>query len=118
VIRAFGTYTLNAGSGNTAAVNLYLGTSATLTSNTKIAALTAAGSPSTSSQWMLETRVQWDVTTGEVSGWYQGNVANTLTAAHALSNAASAAASTNLQFVLSGAFGNAGGDHQRSRMVA
>jgi hypothetical protein len=109
VVRAFGTYSLNAGSGNTAAVNLYLGTSATLGSDTKIGALTAAGSPSTTGQWYLSTTIQWDITTGAVSGFYSGNVGNTITAGHALSNAATAAASTNLQFVLSGVFGNAGG---------
>jgi len=108
-VRVAGNATLNAGAGNTAAINLYVGTSTTTGSDTKIAALTAGGAPSTSFNFVLETVVQWDATSQVLGGWYTGQCANTLTAAHALSNAASVTTAGNLQFVVSGTFGNAGG---------
>lgn len=108
-VRVVGNVTLNAGAGNTFTVSLYRGTSATVGSDVKIGALTAGGTPSTSGIFLLEAIVQWDSTAQVLNGWYQGQSCNTLTAAAALTNAASVTSVANLNFVVSGTFGNAGG---------
>lgn len=108
-IRFSGTYTLNAGAANTAGINLYLGTSATLGSDTQIATLTAGGTPSTSGQFYLEALILWDSTTGKISGTFKGSIGNTFTAEAALSASATAATSAALSFIPSGVYGNAGG---------
>lgn len=108
-VRIVGNATLNAGTGNTVAINLYVGTSTTTSSDVKIAALTAGGAPSTSFNFCLETFMQWDVTSQVLGGYYTGQCANTLTAQHALASAASVTTASLLAFVASGTFGNAGG---------
>lgn len=108
-VRVTGNATLNAGAANTVVINLYQGTSTTIGSNSKVAALTAGGAPSTSFNFMLETTVQWDVTSQVLGGWYIGQCGNTLTAAHALSNASAVTTAAGLAFNITGTFGNAGG---------
>ncbi len=108
-LRVMGTCTLNAGSANTIALNIYQGTSATVGSDSKIAALTAGGAPSTSVNFYLEAFVQWDIVAQTLGGWYTGQVANTITAQHALSNASAVTTAAGLTFVISAVFGNAGG---------
>jgi len=108
-IRVTGYATLNAGAGNTVAIGLYQGTSTTTASDTKIAAMTAGGSPSTSFNFVLETFIQWDSTSQVLGGYYTGQCGNALTTQHVLTNAASVTQASNLTFVLSGTFGNAGG---------
>lgn len=108
-IRVVGNATLNAGAGNSVVINLYQGTSTTIGSNTKVAALTAGGAASTSFNFSLDTLIQWDVTSGVLGGYYIGQCGNTLTAAHALSNAAAVTTASLLSFNITGTFGNAGG---------
>lgn len=108
-LRVVGNATLNAGTGNTVAIAIYVGTSSTTSSDVKIAALTAGGAPSTSCNFLLEAVVQWDSTSQVLGGYYVGQIANTLTAQHALASAASVTTASNLSFVASGTFGNAGG---------
>ncbi len=116
-VRIAGTVTLNAGSGNTLAIKLYqvpaaivaAGTAATLSNDVAIAALTAGGAPSTTSNFLLETTIQWNLTGATLQGWYMGQSAGTLTAATTLTNAASVPAATGLNFIASATFGNAGG---------
>ena len=108
-VRIVGQCAINAGASNTVALNLYVGTSATLASDTKVAALGAGGTPSTSVNFVLETFLQWDSTTLTLGGYYQGQCGNTFTAQHALSNAASVTSAAGLTFVASAVFANAGG---------
>lgn len=109
IIHVTGYATLNAGAGNTVALNVYQGTSATLASDTKIAALTAGGAPSTTVNFNFEINSSWDSVSQVLGGYYIGQVGNSLTAAHALSNAASVTTASSLTFVVSGVFGNSGG---------
>lgn len=108
-VRVVGTCTLNAGAANTLAINLYQGSSATLGSDVKVAGLTAGGAPSTSVNFILETVILWDSTSQKLGGYFSGQVGNTLTAAAALSNAATVTTTAGLTFVVSAVFGNAGG---------
>lgn len=104
-----GTCTLAAGTGNTIAINLYQGTSATLGSDTKIAGLTAGGAPSTTVSFYLSCTVAWNSTTQALVGTQNGFVGTTISASAALTNSATVTTAAGLSFVLSGVFGNAGG---------
>lgn len=108
-IRVIGTATINTGTSNTVAINLYQGTSATLGSDSKVAALTAGGATNTSVNFMLETVIQWDSTSQTLGGWYTGQCGNTLTAAHALTSAVSVTSTAGLTFIISGVFASTGG---------
>jgi hypothetical protein len=108
-LRIVGQATLNAGTGNTLALNIYQGTSATVGSDVKIAAIGAGGAPSTSFNFVAEVFVQFDNTSQTLGGYYVGQVGNTFTAQHALTNAASVTSVTGLNFVVSAVYGNAGG---------
>ena len=108
-LRVVGQCTLPAGAGNSLALNIYQGTSATVGSDSKIAAIGAGGAPSTSFNFVAEVFVQWDSTSQVLGGYYVGQIGNTFTAQHALTNPSPVTASTGLNFVVSATYGNAAG---------
>lgn len=108
-IRIAGTATVATQLGNTVAINLYQGTSATLASDTKIAALTAGGTSGATHPFLLEATVQWDSTGQTLGGFFSGVNQNSVTAVTALSNAASVTQASSLTFVASAVFASAVG---------
>lgn len=108
-IRLFGTVAFNAGAGNSLAINIYQGTSTTVGSDFKIAAITAGGAPSTTAQFYADVLVQWDSVSQTLSGLFSGQVGNTATAGTALSTQPTVTTAAGLSFVASVVFGNAGG---------
>jgi hypothetical protein len=92
---------------NTININIYAGTA--ISSTMKIATLTAAGTNSSTTaavtgQFDLEAVVQWDSTTGTLSGYFGGNNMNTFKANAALSNAVAITSAANLIFSPSAVF--------------
>jgi len=108
-IRIAGTATVATQAGNTVAINIYQGTSATLASDVKIAALTAGGTSGQTHPFLLEAVVQWDSAGQVLGGFFSGVNQNSVTAVTALSNAATAASPTALTFVASAVFASAVG---------
>lgn len=90
---------------STAAINLYVGSSATLVSNVKIAGSGAVSFAVANDNFEIEAYLSWDSVSGKLRGSFESALGATVVSPITLSNAASAAAIANIQFVASVAFG-------------
>ena len=97
---------------NSVVISLYSGSA--ITATYKVATVTAGISNSSTTanstgQFLLEALVQWDSTTQKLSGYFDGQVGNTLTAPTALSNAAPVTTAAGLVFAPTATFGHVEG---------
>ena len=115
-IKGFGTVsvppTTVTASPNTAVVNLYNGTA--ITATYKIATLAAGLSNASTTatltgQFYLDALVQWDVTSGALGGFFEGQVGNVRTAPTALSNAVAVTSASLLTFSPTAIFASSAG---------
>lgn len=94
---------------NTVNIAIYQGSS--IVATRKIATLTAAGTNNSTTaavtgQFNLEATVQYDSTTGTLSGFYGGNNMNTFKANAALANAVAVTSTSGLTFVATAVYGD------------
>lgn len=90
---------------------LYWGTSSTISSNSKIATLTAFSVVSTSTNWHIEATCIWDSTSQKVNGFFAGQNGTTTVSPTTLSTAQTskdltAGDSTSVGFSVTGLFGS------------
>lgn len=88
----------------TAAIALYLGSSATLGSDTKIAAPTAFNIGNVNGNWFFDAQLLWDSTSQTLNGSYAFNGNNTQNITNVLITQQTAITLTSLNFVLSYSF--------------
>jgi hypothetical protein len=110
ILRLVGQVTAATGTGNTIIPAFYLGSSATIGSNSVIIKPAASADLSgTSTNFILEAKLRWDSVAGKLNGSYTVQVGDAAPVASTLVTQTSAAAVANLQFVPSFTFGNAAG---------
>lgn len=102
--------TAKGGTSATLLLKLYLGTSATVGSNTLIAAYTVSGAaiPAAGGNFDVSATLTWDSTSQQINGSYVGQTNNTPTTSAAVATAPTGIASQSaIQFVAVATFGAA-----------